>query len=98
LNGLGLAARAGHVRIGADAVVRSVRKRQARAVVIAGDAPPSVRRRLERLLSSSGVPHTVVLDGDRLGRAVGRSRVVAVAVTDRSLGRRVLELAGAVQE
>jgi ribosomal protein L7Ae-like RNA K-turn-binding protein len=83
--------------VGAEAVARSIRSRQAAAVVIAGDAPPSVRRRLERLSSASAVAHRIVLDGDRLGRAVGRKRVVAMAVTDSSLGRRVLELAEAVE-
>jgi ribosomal protein L7Ae-like RNA K-turn-binding protein len=93
LGGLGLAARAGRVRVGADAVGRSIRNREAALVVIAGDAPQYVRRKIERLLSSRSLPHVVVLDGDQLGRAVGRERVVTLAVTDESLGRRVLELA-----
>jgi ribosomal protein L7Ae-like RNA K-turn-binding protein len=97
LRGLGLARRAGQLRIGVDAVQRAVRSSEAAAVVIASDAPPPVQRRLERLLSSRSLPHTVVLDGDRLGRAVGRERVVALAVTDESLGQRVLELARALE-
>lgn len=97
LDGLGMAARAGQLRIGTDAVRRSIRSRRAAAVVIAGDAPPYVREKLERLLTSRSLPYRVVLDGDRLGRAVGRERVVALAVTDGSLGRRVMELAEAVE-
>jgi ribosomal protein L7Ae-like RNA K-turn-binding protein len=49
------------------------------------------------LLSHRSIPHKVVLDGERLGRAIGRDRVVALAITDESLGRRVLELAEAVE-
>lgn len=79
--------------MGAEAVGRSIERDEARAVVIAADAPSVVRRRLERLLRSRTLPHTVVMDGDRLGRAVGRKRVVVLAVTDASLGRRVIELA-----
>ena len=96
LGGLGLAARAGRVKVGLDSVGRAIRRGEARAIVIAEDAPKSVRRRLEGLLSNRAIPHSVVLDGDRLGKAVGRQRVVVLALTDDSLGRRVIELAVAV--
>lgn len=97
LNGLGLAARAGRVRVGYDGVRRAIRNGEARVVIIAGDAPAPVRRRLERILNGEGTSHKIVLDGDSLGAALGRPRVVAVAVTERSLGRRILELAGEVE-
>ena len=97
LSGLGLALRAGRLRVGLEAVQQSVRGNRARAVVIAGDAPEKLRRRLERLLGSAGVPFAVVVDGDQLGRAVGRERVVVLAITSDSLGKRVLELAKEVE-
>ncbi len=93
---LGFAARAGRLRVGTEAVRRSIRAGEAAAVVIAGDASPQVRARLTRLAAARSAEHRVVLDGQRLGRAVGRARVVALAVTDRSLGRRVLELTEAL--
>ncbi len=98
LGGLGLAARAGRLRIGVDAVRDAVRRDRAAAVVIAGDAPKYVRRKLEPMLDSRTIAYRVQLDGDRLGRAIGRERVVALAIVDPSLGRRVLELADAVEE
>ncbi|NIN70871.1 MAG: 50S ribosomal protein L7ae [Gemmatimonadetes bacterium] len=96
LGSLGLAARAGRLRVGIDAVAQSVSRGDAAAVVVAGDAPENVRRKLERLVTGDAPPKVVVLDGERLGRAVGRERVVVMAVTDRSLGDRVVELAEAV--
>lgn len=92
LASLGLAARAGRLRVGTEAVRRSIRAGEAAAVVIAGDASPQVRARLAKLADARSLAHRVILDGERLGQAVGRARVVALAVTDRSLGRRVLEL------
>ncbi len=97
LNGLGLAAKAGRMRIGLDAVRRSIRAGEATVVVVATDAPENVRRKLSGLLSSRDLPELSVLDGDRLGRAVGRERVVVLAITDKSLGRRVVELAAAAE-
>jgi hypothetical protein len=38
------------------------------------------------------------MDGASLGEALGRGRVVAIVVTDASLGRRILELAAAAVE
>lgn len=93
MTAVGLAARAGRLRIGDPAVRRAVRQGAAVAVVIAGDAPRRTRAPLEDLLTSSTTPYRVVLDGDRLGRAIGRERAVVLAVTDVSLGRRVIELA-----
>ena len=97
LSGLGLAARAGRLRIGTEAVDRSIRSGEAMAVVIAGDAPLAVRKKLERLLNLRSLRYKVVLDGDVLGGAVGRERVVSLAITDMSLGRQVLKLAEEVE-
>lgn len=97
MGGVGLAARAGRLHVGAEAVRRAIRDGRAVAVLIAGDAPARTRVRLERLAQSRTLPNAVVVDGERLGRALGRPRVVAIALTDESLGRRVLKLARAVE-
>lgn len=93
---LGLATRAGKLRIGMDAVERSIRQGEARAVLIAGDASERIDRALGRLLRSRAVCRKVVVDGERLGGALGRDRVVVVAVTDAVLAERVLALADAL--
>lgn len=95
LKSLGLAARAGRLRIGMDAVCQAVETGRAKAIVIAGDAPGSVQERFGKL-GAEPVPGRVGLGGDELGHAIGRERVVALAITDESLGRRVIELAESV--
>lgn len=82
------------MRFGVDAVGKAIRGGDAAAIVLAEDAPEYVRRRVTGLLGSHPLPMArVALDGDRLGRAVGRERVVVLAITDGSLGRRIMELA-----
>lgn len=93
---LGLATRAGKLRIGMDAVERSIRQGEARAIVIAGDASERIDRVLGRHLRSQALCRKVVVEGDRLGRALGRDRVAVVAVTDAVLAERVLTLADAL--
>jgi ribosomal protein L7Ae-like RNA K-turn-binding protein len=94
------------LRIGTEAASRAVKKGQAVVLVIAGqavvlviagDAPDYVHRQLGGLASGRSLPYRTILNGDALGGAVGRARVVALAITDESLGRRVLELAEAVK-
>lgn len=96
LKSLGLAARAGRVRVGVDAVFQAVATGRAAAIVIAGDAPRTVFAKLSAGSQTSGRPGRVGVDGDALGRAIGRERVVALAITDEFMGRRVIELAEAV--
>lgn len=96
LKSLGLAARAGRVRVGMDAVHQAVATGRAVAIVIAGDAPGSVYKELSARSRIEALPGRVGLDGDALGRAIGRERVVALAITDEFLGRRVIEMAEAV--
>lgn len=93
LSSIGLAARAGRTRVGLDAVKQSVRSGEAAAVIIAGDAPKRMMRKIDQLLALAETPFRVVLDGDAIGRAIGRERVVVLAITERSLGRRAIELA-----
>ena len=76
-----------------DAVGQSIRRKEAKVIVIAGDAPELVRKKVERIVAQRGLSLRVVLDGDRLGHALGRPRAVVIAVTDAALGRHVLQLA-----
>lgn len=93
LGALGLAARARQVRIGREAVEQAIQRGDATAVLLAGDAPRRATERLERLSEARGIASVVVLNGDRLGRALGRERVVSIAVTDAALGKRIVDLA-----
>jgi ribosomal protein L7Ae-like RNA K-turn-binding protein len=97
LSGVGLAARAGRLKIGYDAVKAAVSRGEAVAVLVAGDAPESLKRKVKRILESQSVPSRIVLSGDLLGQSVGRERVVVLAVTDGSLGRQVISLAEELQ-
>lgn len=89
---LGLAARAGRVLPGTERVREAVRGGEARFVLIAGDISANTREKLLPLLESRGTPHMIGYDRDRLGAAVGRAPLSAVAVTDASLAARLREL------
>lgn len=82
---LGLARRAGAVRMGSDAVRRSVKSGEAALVVLAADASPAQLDKVRRLLRHHEVPHVIVADRNRLGAALGAAPLSTVAVTEPSL-------------
>ncbi|MDD3346732.1 hypothetical protein [Oscillibacter sp.] len=80
---LGLALRGSHLAVGEEPVESVARARDARVLLLAGDAADNTRRRIERFADAGQciwirVPFTK----EQLGRAVGRASVAVVAVTD----------------
>ncbi|RDV82516.1 L7Ae/L30e/S12e/Gadd45 family ribosomal protein [Ammonifex thiophilus] len=91
---LGLGQRAGQV-VSGDFVVRvKLRKREAYLVIVASDAAASTAKDIERLAKHASVP--VVRFGTKmeLGSALGRSPRAVVAVLNKPLADRILEILG----
>ncbi len=89
---LGLAARAGAILPGTERVREAARAGDARLVLVAGDASANTRDKLIPLLEARRVPYALACDRARLGEAVGRAPLGAVAVLDPSLAGRIREL------
>ena len=67
-------------------------------VVVAGDASGNTRDKLIPLLEARRVPYALACDRARLGEAVGRAPLGAVAVVDPSLAARIRELLAAIED
>ena len=89
---LGLAARAGEVLAGTSQVVDGARTGKAAFAVVASDLTATGRSKLLPLLDREDVGHVVRYTRAELGRAVGRSPLAAVAVTDAGFGDRLAKL------
>jgi ribosomal protein L7Ae-like RNA K-turn-binding protein len=87
---LGLARRAGKVAAGTDRSRQALGSRAAKLVLIAADASPVQRRKLEGLIRRGTVPHVVIGDRAALGAAVGAPPLSAVAVTDARFAEQML--------
>lgn len=90
---LGLAERAGMVIPGTGRVREAVRSGRVRLVLLASDASRNSRDKLEPLVRAVGLEYAVIADRARLGAAVGRAPLSAVAVTDAAMARRIDALA-----
>lgn len=94
---LGLAARAGGVVAGTDAVRRAVRDDEVRRVVVAEDAAPGQVGKLTPLLEARRVPFHTLFTRDELGAAIGRDAIAAVGLTNQNLARRAGELLAGIR-
>ena len=91
---LGLAARAGVVVPGTERVRDAAAAGGVRFAIVAADASENSRAKLLPVLMSNAIAFAVAFDRDRLGAAVGRAPLSAVAVADASLAQRIMELIG----
>jgi ribosomal protein L7Ae-like RNA K-turn-binding protein len=93
---LGLAARAGRVQAGTDAVRKAVREGGVSLVILAGDASPTQHQKLKPLLEARKIRHRMLLSREQLGLAIGRGPVAAVGLTDANFARRARDLIAAL--
>lgn len=92
---LGLAARAGAIVTGTDAVRRAVREGGVGRVFLAADAAAGQVGKLTPLLEARRVPFHSLSTRNALGGAVGRGPVSALGLTNQNFARRAGELIAA---
>ena len=79
---------------GTERVQRGVRGGTVRYAIVAADLTETGRDKLLPVLDGRGIPFVVRYDRVELGRAVGRSPLAAVGVTDRGFADRLAALLG----
>lgn len=89
---LGLGARGRLLVIGVSGVRARLQRGTIAAVILAADASPRTRDKVERLARARGVPVLQGPPADRLGLRLGRAPVQAVGVEDRALARGLMRL------
>ena len=95
---VGLAARAGAIIAGTDAVRAAAREDQVRRVILAEDAAAGQQGKLTPLLDARRVPYHTLFSRSELGAAIGRGAVSAIAITDSSFAKRTGELVDTLSE
>lgn len=83
LSRLGLAMRAGKLVSGEEVVLKALRSREAKLVLLAGDASDNTIKKITDKCKSYGVPLLIGFTRFELGSAVGKPERVLFAVTDR---------------
>jgi ribosomal protein L7Ae-like RNA K-turn-binding protein len=89
---IGLGYRGRGVVIGVDAIRRDLQGDHCYGVVLAADASPRARDKVERLAAARGVPLIPGPSAAALGERLGKPPVMAVGVRDRALAEGMLRL------
>jgi ribosomal protein L7Ae-like RNA K-turn-binding protein len=89
---LGLGLRGGQVVIGVAGVRARLQQGRLALVVLAADAGPRTREKVERLAVARGIPVLRGPDALQLGARLGRAAVQAVGTEDRALARGLMRL------
>ncbi|SDW32446.1 LSU ribosomal protein L7AE [Marininema mesophilum] len=84
---LGLAMRAGKVVSGEEQVLNVVRSGKAHLVLLSDDASPNTHKKITDKCSTYQVPLSQAGSRQALGKAVGKSERVVIAVTDPGFSR-----------
>jgi len=89
---LGLGVRAGNVVIGVSGVRMKLQQGRLAVVVLAADASPRTREKVERLARARGIPVLAGPVAERLGAQLGRPPVQTAGTGDRALARGLMRL------
>ncbi|MGI6491698.1 MAG: 50S ribosomal protein L7 [Peptococcaceae bacterium] len=88
---IGLGQRAGKLVSGSQAVKNYLNRGRIKLLVIANDASPQSVQEINRLADVKAVPVLTYGSKDDLGRLIGKSPRLALAVTDEHIARGIIE-------
>jgi ribosomal protein L7Ae-like RNA K-turn-binding protein len=94
---LGLGLRGRRVTVGVSGVRAGLQRGAFACVVVAADASPRTREKVERAARARGIPVLTGPRADELGAGLGRPPVQAVGVSDPALARGLEDVCGGVQ-
>ncbi len=90
---IGLGVRGRLAIVGVDRVREAVKGGKVFVAIVAADASPNSRQKIDGLLAGREVPTLYVETADALGQAVGRDATTVIGVVDRNLADGILALA-----
>ena len=93
-NYLGIAQRAGKVVSGENTLMSKGNFYKYTLLIIADDAPHSVKRKFLGKAASNDVDHLLFGSKESLGSAIGKSPRTVLALTDKNISQKIIDLIG----
>jgi len=87
---IGLANKAGKVKIGRSAVEKSIRQNKARVLIFAEDASPKIIIHFNSIIEGKNIPTLYIADKKLLGKHLGRGEVAVAAICDDNFAKGIL--------
>lgn len=89
---LGLAMKAGKVVSGEDQVLHSIKSRNAALIILAKDTGANTKKKIQDKCDTYQVPNLRYGTREELGKAIGKSERVVLAITDTGFTRAIQKL------
>lgn len=90
LNLVGLARKAGFVTVGTDSILKSLAK--IHLIFLANDASIKTKERIMKKSFYYQIPVIDIFHSEAISKAVGKSAIMLIAITDSGFTKRILEL------
>ena len=95
---LGIARKSGNISSGAEAVMVSLKKNQAKLLIMSEDIAENRKEALLQLCRENKIKWLIIGSKDELGAALGQSQRVAVTVNDAGMAQAVWGKIGKLRE
>lgn len=93
-NYLGIAQRAGKIVSGENTLISKGNFHKYTLLIIACDASPAVQKRFTSKAGNNNIDHLLFGNKESLGKAIGKSPRTVLALADRNISQKIMELMG----
>jgi len=93
-NYLGIAQRAGKIVSGENTLMSKGNFHKYTLLIIANDASQAVQKKFINKASNNNVKHLLFGNKENLGQAIGKSPRTVLALADRNISQKIIELMG----
>lgn len=89
---LGLAAKAGKIIFGAEAVKEANFKKKIKLLIIAEDASDRTKTKFTEIAKTSNIPIYVIMSIDELSKAIGKKNKAVVGLIDFNFSKAIINI------
>lgn len=95
---LGFARKSGNLIFGFQLVVKMVERNNVKLVILAKDISLNTEKKFSKVTNIRNVPIIKYSNSDELSKSVGQTKKSILAVTDKKLAKRILEIFNELKE
>ena len=95
---LGFARKSGNLIFGFQLVKKMVERNDVKLVILAKDISPNTEKKILKVINMNNVPIIKYSNNDELSKSIGQTDKAILAVTDKKLANRILEVFNELKE
>lgn len=92
LSFISIARKAGALKVGLQFSLKEISKGNAKLVILSADASENTKKAIRNASNYKGIPMIESYSKQDLGNCIGKEEISAIAVTDKGIAKRIIEL------